>query len=112
MLVKRRFPDGGGFERLILITPSESLSRQHADALRSHTRMGVFVYPDDGDARAIAEQPGDTMIVIDINKLADDGSSRFLCAQKKAVSPPAVRRAIVEGQATNLDAVVLGVNAP
>lgn len=71
LLAKRRFPDGGGFERLILITPSESLSRQHADALRAHTHMAVFVYPDDGDARAIAEQPSDTMIVIDINKLAE-----------------------------------------
>ncbi|HNF96832.1 MAG TPA: hypothetical protein PKI49_06495 [Pseudomonadota bacterium] len=59
-------------------------------------------------------RPGlyDMKLTADINKLADDGSSRFLCAQKKAVSPPAVRRAIVEGQATNLDAVVLGINAP
>ena len=71
LLAKRRFPDGSGFGRLILITPSESLSRQHAESLRQQTRYEVFVYPDDGDARTIADLPADAVVVIDINKLAE-----------------------------------------
>jgi len=71
LLAKRRFPDGSGFGRLILITPSESLSRQHAESLRQYTRYEVFVYPDDGDARTIADLPSDAVVVIDINKLAE-----------------------------------------
>lgn len=71
LLAKRRFPDGSGFGRLILITPSESLSRQHAESLRQHTQYEVFVYPDDGDARTIADLPADAVVVIDINKLSE-----------------------------------------
>ena len=71
LLAKRRFPDGSGFGRLILITPSESLSRQHAESLRQHTDYEVFVYPDDGDARTIADLPADAVVVIDVNKLAE-----------------------------------------
>jgi hypothetical protein len=72
LLVQRRFPDGRGFDQTILITPSEALSRQHADALRRGMRRPVFVYPDDGDGSRIAEQAADTVIIIDINKLTEN----------------------------------------
>ncbi len=59
-------------------------------------------------------KPGlyDMQLTADVNVLAVDGSERFVCGDKRAVTPPAVRREIIEGQATNLDAVVLGINAP
>lgn len=71
LLEDLRLPGGRGFDRLILITPSESLSRQHAQALRRHTRNPVFVYPVDGDAGQIAHLSRDTLLVIDINKLRE-----------------------------------------
>jgi hypothetical protein len=71
LLAQRRFPDGRGFDQVILITPSEALSRQHAEALRSAMRRPVFVYPDDGDGSRIADQSADTVIIIDINKLTE-----------------------------------------
>lgn len=67
LLASRRFPDGGGFDQMILITPSEALSRQHAAALRRPT----FIYPDDGDSARLADQAADTVIIIDINKLTE-----------------------------------------
>ncbi len=72
LLAQRRFPDGRGFDHIILITPSEALSRQHADALRRAMRRPVFVYPDDGDGSRIAGQSADTVIIIDINKLTEN----------------------------------------
>ncbi len=59
-------------------------------------------------------EPGlyDLQLSADVNILASDGPAQFICGDKKAVSPPAVRRKIIEGQATNLDAVVLGINPP
>ena len=71
LLAQRRFPDSQGFDRVILITPSEALSRQHAEALRNAMRRPVFVYPDDGDSSRIADQSADTVIIIDINKLTE-----------------------------------------
>lgn len=54
----------------------------------------------------------DMQLTADVNRLAAELPSRFVCSSSKATSPPSVRRAVVSGQATNLDAVVLGVNAP
>lgn len=71
LLAQRRFPDGRGFDQVILITPSEALSRQHADALRRTLHRPVFVYPDDGDSSRLAAQSADTVIIIDINKLTE-----------------------------------------
>lgn len=72
LLAQRCFPDGRGFDQVILITPSEALSRQHADALRRAMRRPVFVYPDDGDGSRIAGQSADTVVIIDINKLTEN----------------------------------------
>jgi len=71
LLDQRRFADGHSFDRIILITPSEALSRQHADALRQAMRRPVFVYPDDGDGSRLAQQHPTTVIIIDINKLTE-----------------------------------------
>ncbi len=71
LLDQRRFADGRSFDRIILITPSEALSRQHAEALRRTLRRPVFVYPDDGDGSRIARQPAATVIIIDLNKLTE-----------------------------------------
>ncbi len=67
LLDKRR-----AWQRLLLITPSESLTRQHADKLRSLGEWNVFAYPADGDAAALGHLDADTVIVLDINKLARD----------------------------------------
>jgi hypothetical protein len=58
------------WDRLIVITPSESLTRQHADKLRALATWDVFAYPMDGDASAMGRLPPDAVIVLDINKLA------------------------------------------
>jgi len=58
------------WDRLILVTPSESLTRQHADKLRALSAWEVFAYPMDGEASAIGRLPPDAVIVLDINKLA------------------------------------------
>lgn len=60
------------WQRLLLITPSESLTRQHADKLRALGSWDVFAYPADGDAAALGRLAADTVIVLDINKLAID----------------------------------------
>lgn len=59
------------WDRTILITPSENLSRQHADKLRETKAFDVFAYPMDGDASSIGRLHPSTVIVIDINKLAE-----------------------------------------
>ncbi|MFZ4625666.1 MAG: DEAD/DEAH box helicase family protein, partial [Rhodoferax sp.] len=60
------------WQRLLLITPSESLTRQHAEKLRALSDWDVFAYPADGDASALGRLAADTVIVLDINKLAID----------------------------------------
>ncbi|MFZ4626643.1 MAG: DEAD/DEAH box helicase family protein, partial [Rhodoferax sp.] len=60
------------WQRLLLITPSESLTRQHADKLRALGTWDVFAYPADGDAAALGRLAANTVIVLDINKLAID----------------------------------------
>lgn len=59
------------WDRIIIVTPSESLTRQHADKLRDLENWEVFAYPADGDMQAIGRLPVDTVIVLDINKLTD-----------------------------------------
>lgn len=59
------------WDRTILITPSENLSRQHAEKLRETKAFDVFAYPMDGDASSLGRLHPDTIIVIDINKLAE-----------------------------------------
>jgi len=61
----------GTWDRTILITPSENLSRQHAEKLRETKAFDVFAYPMDGDASSIGRLHPSTVIVIDINKLAE-----------------------------------------
>ena len=61
----------GKWDRTILITPSENLSRQHADKLRETKAFDVFAYPMDGDASSLGRLHPDTVIVVDINKLAE-----------------------------------------
>lgn len=65
LLEKRRH-----WDRCIVVTPSESLTRQHADKLRQLAAWPVFAYPMDGDASALGYLSPDTVIVLDINKLA------------------------------------------
>lgn len=60
------------WDRLILVTPSESLTRKHADKLRALSAWEVFAYPMDGDASAMGRLPPDAVIVLDINKLATE----------------------------------------
>lgn len=67
LLEKRR-----SWDRLIVITPSESLTRQHADKLRELSAWEVFAYPMDGDASSMGRLPPDAVIVLDINKLATE----------------------------------------
>jgi hypothetical protein len=67
LLEKRR-----SWDRLIVITPSESLTRQHADKLRDLSTWEVFAYPMDGDASAMGRLPPDAVLVLDINKLATE----------------------------------------
>lgn len=65
LLEKRRV-----WDRVILITPSEAMTRQHADKLRELLAWDVFAYPMDGDASSMGRLPPDAVIVLDINKLA------------------------------------------
>ena len=58
------------WDRLIVITPSEALTRQHGDKLRALAAWEVFAYPMDGDAMALGRLASDAVIVLDINKLA------------------------------------------
>ncbi|MBN9133979.1 MAG: DEAD/DEAH box helicase family protein [Nitrosospira multiformis] len=60
------------WDRLILITPSEPLTRQHAAKLRALSTWEVFAYPMDGDASSMGRLPRDAVIVLDINKLATE----------------------------------------
>ena len=62
---------GETWDRTILITPSENLSRQHAEKLRETKAFDVFAYPMDGDASSLGRLHPSTVIVIDINKLAE-----------------------------------------
>lgn len=59
------------WDRILLITPSEPLTHQHADQLRRLRQWLVFAYPLDGDAARLGALPPDTVIVLDINKLSD-----------------------------------------
>jgi hypothetical protein len=54
----------------------------------------------------------DMQLTADVNTLAEDLPTRFVCSSRPVTTPPATRRVVVGGQATNLDAVVLGINAP
>lgn len=67
-LLEKRRP----WDRLIVVTPSESLTRQHAGKLRELSAWNVFAYPMDGDASVMGRLPPDTVIVLDINKLATE----------------------------------------
>jgi len=60
----------GDWDRVLLITPSEALTRQHAGKLRALAAWEVFAYPMDGDAAALGRRSPDTLLVLDINKLA------------------------------------------
>ncbi len=64
-LLERRRPWG----RVLLVTPSEALTRQHAARLRALGCWEVFAYPMDGEAPALGRLPPETVIVLDINKL-------------------------------------------
>jgi hypothetical protein len=55
--------------------------------------------------------PYDLQLTADVD-VYDASCQQFVCGQRRTVSPPTIRRTIVAGQATNLDGVVLGVNAP
>ena len=59
------------WDRILLVTPSEALTRQHADRLREVGHWDVFAYPQDGDQSALGRLSPDTVIVLDINKLSD-----------------------------------------
>ena len=59
------------WDRIIIVTPSEALTRQHAEKLRDLDNWEVFAYPYDGDMSAIPHLPSDTVVVLDINKLTD-----------------------------------------
>jgi hypothetical protein len=67
LLEKRR-----SWDRLIVVTPSESLTRQHANKLRELSTWEVFAYPMDGDASSMGRLPSNAVIVLDINKLANE----------------------------------------
>ena len=62
----------GAWDRVLIVTPSEALTRQHADKLRALAAWEVFAYPMDGDAAALGRRSPDTLIVLDINKLANE----------------------------------------
>ncbi len=57
------------WDRIMVITPSEALTRQHADRLRALAAWEVFAYPMDGDAAGLGYLPPSAVIVLDINKL-------------------------------------------
>ncbi len=59
------------WDRIILITPGDALSVQHAQKLRDLNQWDVFAYPHDGDLSAMGRLPPDTVIVLDINKLSE-----------------------------------------
>lgn len=65
----------GHWDRIFIVTPTESLSRQHAARLRALRAPAkahdVFVYPIDGDAAALGYLPASTVVVLDINKLGE-----------------------------------------
>ncbi|WP_244148838.1 DEAD/DEAH box helicase family protein [Desulfonatronum thioautotrophicum] len=61
----------GPWQRILIITPSESLSRQHARKLRNIGGWNIFLYPDSGDASAIGQSFPGTVVIIDINKLTE-----------------------------------------
>ncbi len=61
---------GAAWERIFIITPGDALTRQHADKLRELNAYPVFAYPMDGDQHALKLLPRESVIVIDINKLA------------------------------------------
>jgi hypothetical protein len=59
------------WDRIIIVTPSEALTRQHADKLRDLGDWEIFAYPFDGDMSAFGRLPPETVIILDINKLTD-----------------------------------------
>jgi hypothetical protein len=60
------------WDRILLVTPSEPLTRQHADKLKALGQWDVFAYPMDGDVSALGRLSPDAIIVLDINKLAEE----------------------------------------
>ncbi len=63
--------DNDDWDRVFIITPSESLTRQHAEKLRELGQWEVFAYPFDGEMTALKHLEPDAVIIIDINKLGD-----------------------------------------
>ena len=63
--------DTDDWDRVFIITPSESLTRQHAEKLRELGQWDVFAYPFDGEMTALKHLEPDAVIIIDINKLGD-----------------------------------------
>jgi hypothetical protein len=61
---------GASWARIFIVTPGDALTRQHAEKLRELNAFPVFAYPMDGDHYALKSLPRETVIVIDINKLA------------------------------------------
>lgn len=61
---------GRSWDRILILTPSETLTEQHARKLRETRQFDVFAYPMDGDAGMLGNQPPDTILVMDINKLS------------------------------------------
>ncbi|ENK2311340.1 MULTISPECIES: DEAD/DEAH box helicase family protein [unclassified Vibrio] len=60
------------WDRILLITPNESLSLQHANKLKALKHWDVFAYPQDGDAQMVSNLDAESVIVIDINKLSEN----------------------------------------
>ncbi|GAB1392903.1 DEAD/DEAH box helicase family protein [Rhodocyclaceae bacterium] len=61
---------GRAWDRILILTPSETLTEQHARKLRETRQFDVFAYPMDGDAGMLGNQSSDTILVMDINKLS------------------------------------------
>ena len=59
------------WDRIILITPGDALTDQHAEKLSALKQWDVFAYPRDGDASALSRLSAETVIVLDINKLSE-----------------------------------------
>ena len=59
----------------------------------------------------LAEGLYDMQVTADVD-VYDKSCEEFVCANRPANSPPAVRRRVIGGRAVNLDGIVLGVNPP
>ncbi|MFO1428539.1 MAG: hypothetical protein U1F76_00130 [Candidatus Competibacteraceae bacterium] len=66
------------WDRILLVTPSEALTRQHADKLRQLRQWDVFAYPMDGDAAALGRLlPGEVRTAL-AGLTADSLAQRLL----------------------------------